>query len=177
MIGAPVEQLDVVSVVKASQVVSGEIEPGKLIETLIRIAIEHAGAERGLLILFPGDEPRIAAEATTGRSQVTLRETAVSSAELPVSVLQYVIRTRESVILDDALVQNPFLGRPSTSARRLARSVLCLPLVKQSKLIGVLYLENKLAAHVFTPARISVLELLASQAAISLENAPSVQRS
>jgi PAS domain S-box-containing protein len=81
-----------------------------------------------------------------------------------------VIRTRESVILDDALAQNPFSGDEYLSQKR-ARSVLCLPLVKQAKLIGVLYLENNLASNVFTPARISVLELLASQAAISLENA------
>ena len=144
----------------------------KLIKTLLRIAIEHAGAERGLLILFPGDEPRIAAEATTGRGQVevTLRQTAVSPAELPESVLHYVIRTRESVILDDASAQNPF-SADEYICQKHARSVLCLPLVKQAKLIGVLYLENNLASHVFTPARISVLELLASQAAISLENA------
>ncbi|HJX21608.1 MAG TPA: hypothetical protein VJ454_11500, partial [Steroidobacteraceae bacterium] len=79
-IGAPVERLDVGTVLKAAQAVSGEIELGKLIETLLRIAVEHAGAERGLLILFPSDEPRIAAEATTGRGQVeiTLRQTAVS---------------------------------------------------------------------------------------------------
>src|SRR5882757_8078506 len=171
-IGAPVEQLDVGTVLKAAQAVSGEIVLDKLIKTLLRIAVEHAGAERGLLILFPGDEPQIVAEATTGRGQVevTLRQTAVSPAELPKSVLHYLIRTRESVILDDALSQNPFSADEYISQKR-ARSVLCLPLVKQSKLIGVLYLENKLASHVFTPSRISVLELLASQAAISLENA------
>jgi len=171
-IGAPVEQLDVGMVVKASQAVSGEIELGKLTETLMSVAIEHAGAERGLLILFPGAEPRIAAEATTGRGQVevTLRQTAVSPAELPESVLHYVIRTRESVILDDALAQNPF-SADEYICQKYARSVLCLPLVKQAKLIGVLHLENHLASHVFTPARISVLKLLASQAAISLENA------
>jgi PAS domain S-box-containing protein len=171
-IGAPVEHLDVGSVLKAAQAVSGEIVLDKLIERLMRIAIEHAGAERGLLILFPGDEPRIAAEATTGRGQieVTLRQTAVSPAELPESVLHTVIRARESVILDDASAQNPF-SVDEYLRQKHARSVLCLPLVKQSKLIGVLYLENNLASHVFTPARISVLELLASQAAISLENA------
>ncbi len=158
-IGTPAEQLDVGTVLKAAQ-------------ALLRIAVEHAGAERGLLILLQGDEPRTAAEATTGRGQVevTLRQTAVSSAELPESVLHYVMRTRESVILDDALAQNPF-SADAYIGEKHARSVLCLPLVKQAKLIGVLYLENKLASHVFTPARISVLELLASQAAISLENA------
>ena len=171
-IGAPVERLDVGTVLKAAQAVSGEIVLGELIKTLLRIAIEHAGAERGLLILFSGDEPRIAAEATTGRGrvEVTLRQTAASPAELPESVLHTVIRTRESVILDDALAQNPF-SADEYICQKHARSVLCLPLVKQSKLIGVLYLENNLASHVFTPTRISVLELLASQAAISLENA------
>jgi PAS domain S-box-containing protein len=171
-IGAPVERLDVGTVLKAAQAVSGEIVLGELIKTLLRIAVEHAGAERGLLILFADDELRIAAEATTGRGQVevTLRQTAASPAELPESVLHTVIRTRESVILDDASAQNPFSADEYIRQKR-ARSVLCLPLVKQAKLIGALYLENKLASHVFTSSRISVLELLASQAAISLENA------
>src|SRR6202035_1877349 len=171
-IGSAVRELDMASVIKAAQAVSGEIVLGELIKTLLRIAVEHAGADRGLLILSPGDEPRIAAEATTGRGQVevTLRQTAVSPAELPDSVLHTVIRTRESVILDDALAQNPF-SADEYICHRHARSLLCLPLVKQAKLIGVLYLENDLASHVFTPARISVLDLLASQAAISLENA------
>jgi PAS domain S-box-containing protein len=171
-IGTPAEQLDVGTVLKAARAVSGEIELGKLIETLLRITAEHAGAERGLLILFAGDEPRIAAEATTGRGrvEVMLREAAVSPAELPESMLHYVMRTQQSVILDDVLVQNPF-SADEYIRQKLARSVLCLPLVKQSRLIGVVYLENRLAAHVFTRARISVLELLASQAAISLENA------
>ena len=85
-------------------------------------------------------------------------------------MLHYVVRTRESVILDDALAQHPF-SADEYICQKQARSVLCLPLAKQGKLIGVLYLENRLASHVFTTARISVLEMLASQAAISLENA------
>jgi len=171
-IGAPVDRLDVGTVLKAAQAVSGEIVLSDLIKLLLRIAVEHAGAGRGLLILFLADEPRISAEATTGHGQVevTLREAAVSPAELPETVLHYVIRTRETVILDDALAQNPF-STDEYISQKLARSILCLPLVKQTKLIGVLYLENNLASHVFTPTRISVLELLASQAAISLENA------
>jgi GAF domain-containing protein len=171
-IGTPVEHLDVGSVLKAAQAVSSEIVLDKLIERLMRIAVEHAGAERGLLILFPGGEPRIAAEASTGRGQieVTLREAVISSAELPESLLYYVIRTRESVLIDDALAQNAF-STDEYIRRKHARSVLCLPMVKQSSLTGVLYLENNLASHVFTPTRIAVLELLESQAAISLENA------
>jgi PAS domain S-box-containing protein len=170
--GSPLDQLDVGTVLKAAQAVSGEIIVGDLIKTLLRIAVEHAGAERGLLILFPDDESRIVAEATTGRGQVevVLCQTAVSPAELPESVLHTVIRTRGTVILDDASVQKPF-STDEYIYQKHVRSVLCLPLVKQAKLTGVLYFENNLTSHVFTPARISVLELLASQAAISLENA------
>jgi PAS domain S-box-containing protein len=170
--GAPADHLDVGTVLKAAQAVSGEIVLDELIKTLLRIAIEHAGAERGLLILFPGDGPRIAAEATTGRGhiEVTLRQTAASPAELPESVLHSVMRTRQSAILDDASAQNPF-SADAYLYRKHVRSVLCVPLVKQAKLIGALYLENNLASHVFTPARISVLEVLTSQAAISLDNA------
>jgi PAS domain S-box-containing protein len=171
-IGAPVEQLDVGTMVKAAQAVSGEIVLGKLIETLMTIAVEHAGAERGLLILLRGDEPRIEAEATTGRGrvEVTQRQAAVTQSALPESVLHYVIRTRESVTLDDAAA-SPVFSADTYVQQRRPRSVLCFPLVKQAKLVGALYLENNLTRGAFTSDRIAVLELLASQAAISLENA------
>jgi predicted ATPase/signal transduction histidine kinase len=170
-VSAPVEQLDVGTVVKASQAVSSEIELGKLIETLMRVALEHAGAERGLLILFTDNEPRIAAEARTGGSniEVALRNSALTSTELSESVLHTAMRTQESVILDDAAAQMPF-STDGYIREKHARSVLCLPLVKQGKLVGALYLENNLAPRVFTAARLAILELLASQAAISLEN-------
>ena len=171
-IGTPIEQLDLATVVKMSQAVSGEIVLEKLIDTLMLIAVEHAGAERGLLILPRGDALRIEAEATTARDrvEVRLRQAGATPSELPETVLHYVLRTQESVVLDDASAPNQF----STDVyirQKHARSVLCLPLVKQASLIGVLYLENHLTPHVFTPARIAVLQLLASQAAISLENA------
>jgi signal transduction histidine kinase/GAF domain-containing protein len=168
MIDAPVEQLDVGTVVKASQAVSSEIELGTLIETLMKVSLEHAGAERGLLILFTGDEPRIAAEAATGGGfiEVTLRNSAATSAELIESVLHTALQTRESVILDDASARNP----DGDFHRKHARSVLCLPLLKQGKLVGALYLENNLTPRVFTSAKLAVLKFLASQAAISLEN-------
>jgi PAS domain S-box-containing protein len=124
-----------------------------------------------LLILARGAAQRIAAEATTSGDTVTvdLRDEAVAETVLPESVLHYVLRTRESVILDDAAAQSPFAADPYIRQRQ-ARSVLCLPLLNQAKLIGVLYLENNLAPRVFAPARLAVLKLLASQAAISLEN-------
>jgi predicted ATPase/signal transduction histidine kinase len=170
--GAPAEQLDVSTVIKASQAVSSEIEVGRLIETLMRIAIEHAGAERGLLIFLPSQGPQIEAEAMTihGSVAVTLRQAAAVPAELPESVLNYMIRTRESVVLDDA-TKSTLSSADAYVLQRRPRSVLCLPLVKQAKLVGALYLENNLTPCAFTADRIAVLELLASQAAISLENA------
>ena len=170
-IGAPVERLDLATVIKVSQAVSGEIVLEKLIDTLMRTAIEQAGAERGLLVLSHAADPRIAAEATTGGDTVLveIRDAPVTTSVLPETVLHYVLRTRESVILDDAATQPSFAADPYIRQRQ-ARSILCLPLVNQAKLIGVLYLENNLAPRAFAPARIAVLKLLASQAAISLEN-------
>ena len=171
-IGAPVEHLDLATVIKVSQAVSGEIVLSRLIQTLMTIALEDAGADRGLLVLLRGDTLQIEAEARTDQQAVavTLRAEPVGQAELPESLLHTVIRTQQSVILDDASARNPF-STDEYIRRKRVRSVLCLPLVKQAQLIGVLYLENTLASHVFTPARISVLELLSSQAAISLDNA------
>jgi PAS domain S-box-containing protein len=169
---AAVAQLDVGSVISAAQAVSGEIVLDRLIETLMAIALRNAGAQRGLLILLQGDTPRIEAEGKADQKtvNVAVRREAVTQADIPESLLHYVVRTRQSVILDDAFAQEPFSMDEYVREKRV-RSVLCLPLVKQAKLIGVLYLENNLASRVFTPARISILELLASQAAISLENA------
>ena len=158
--------------VKASQALSGEIVLDRLIETLMTLALEHAGAERGFLVLLQGDTPMIGAEARIDHKNVavTLRHDTVTPGEMPDSVLRMVIRTGQSLILDDAASQHPFSADAYVRQKRV-RSVLCLPLLKQAELIGLLYLENNLVSHVFTPARIAVLELLASQAAISLENA------
>ena len=189
-IGAAVEHLDLATVIKVSQAVSGEIVLDKMLDTLMRTAIEHAGAERGLLVVLRGVERVVAAEATTKRDAVTVhrRDETATATMLPEAVLHYVLRTHESLILDDAAVQNPFADDPYIQQQH-ARSILCLPLLRpvascldsvpaswetrrinHTKLIGVLYLENNLAPRVFAPARIAILKLLASQAAISLEN-------
>ena len=170
-IEAPVEHLDLATVIKVSQAVSGELVLEKLIERLMRAAIEHAGAERGLLIVPRGDELQIEAEATTGGEDVTVRllDGAHTTAGLPELLVRYVMRTQETVILDDVSSQNPF-SADLYIVQRPARSILCLPLINQAKLIGILYLENNLTRHVFTPDRVTVLKVLASQAAISLEN-------
>ena len=167
----PVEHLDLATVIKVLQTVSGEIVLEKLIATVMREATEHAGAERGLLILPRGDEYWVEAEATTNGDAVTvgLRQASVTAADLPASVFHYVLRTGESVLLHDASAENPY-SADGYLRQRCPRSVLCMPLLKQTRLLGVLYLENNLAPHVFTPARMALLKLLASEAAISLEN-------
>jgi PAS domain S-box-containing protein len=168
---APVELLDLATVIKVSQAVSGEMVLEKLIDRLMRTAIEHAGAERGLLILPRGVEERIEAEATTRGNDIIvhLQNASVTAAVLPESVVRYVMRTHEGVILDDASSPTQFSADPYIVQHR-ARSVLCLPLIDQARLTGVLYLENNLAPHVFSPNQIAVLKVIASQAAISLEN-------
>jgi PAS domain S-box-containing protein len=170
-IGARVEHLDLATVIKVSQAVSGEMILEKLIDTLMRTAIEHAGAERGLLIFQRGVEQRIEAEATTSGDAIIVRlgEASVAEAVAPESIVHYVVRTLETVLLADASTENPF-SADTYVCQQHARSILCLPLINQAKLIGLLYLENNLAPNVFTPTRIAVLKLLASQAAISLEN-------
>jgi PAS domain S-box-containing protein len=170
-IGTAIEHLDLATVIKVSQAISGEIVLEKLVDTLMRTAIAQAGAERGLLIILHGTEQRIAAEATTSNDTVIvqLRDQPVAGTTLPQTVLRYVLRAQESLILDNATEQNPFSADPYIH-RHQVRSILCLPLINQAKLIGVLYLENNLIARVFTPTRITVLKLVASQAAISLEN-------
>lgn len=165
-----VEHLDLATVLKVSQALSSEIVLEKLIDTVMFTAIEQAGAERGLLILSDGGEHRIVAQVTTADDTTLLRDTPVSSQLLPESVLYHVLRTRESVVLDDAVAEAMFATDPYIRQQR-ARSILCLPLMIQAKLVGALYLENNLTARAFSPDRIAVLKLVASQAAISLENA------
>jgi PAS domain S-box-containing protein len=170
-IGAPVEHLDLATVMKVSQAVTGEMVLERLIDTLMRAAIEHAGAERGLLILPQGAELRIQAEAITPGSSVNINliDRPISSAELPEQIVQYTARTLDSIILEDAWARGSF-PNDEYIGRTRARSILCVPLIKQGRLIAVLYLENNLAANVFTPRRTAVLNVLASAAAISLEN-------
>ncbi|WP_249793963.1 trifunctional serine/threonine-protein kinase/ATP-binding protein/sensor histidine kinase, partial [Bradyrhizobium cenepequi] len=171
-IATPIEQLDLATVIRVSEAVSGEIVFEKLINTLMRSAIEHAGADRGLLILPRGDKYQVEAEATTSSDKVNvvLKQARVTAADLPKSVFHYVLRTKESVLLHDASSQNSFSADGYIRDHR-SRSVLCLPVLKQTRLIGMLYLENNLTTAAFTPARMAVLTLLASQAAISIENA------
>ena len=165
-----IQQFDVASVVKASQALSSEIVLPELIERLMTIAIENAGADRGLLILPAKDDHLIQAEARASGDQVgvVLCQKPVTATACPESIIRYVTRTHDSVMLDDASRPHPFSDSDYLRGRQV-KSILCLPLIKQGRLSGLLYLENTLTSHAFTPARLAILELLAAQAAISLE--------
>jgi PAS domain S-box-containing protein len=169
--GATVQQLDFTAVVRASQAVSSEIVLPKLVETLMTLALQDAGANRGLLILPQDDEFRIEAEALASgdRIDVVLRQAPIANPAYPETVLRYVIRTHKSVILDDG-AKSTLFSHDEYLQHQQPGSVLCLPLMRHGRLAGLLYLENTLTTHAFTSDRVAVLEVLASQAAISLEN-------
>jgi PAS domain S-box-containing protein len=171
-VATSVEHLDLATVVKVSQSIFSGVDLKELVHTLMVLALEHAGANRGLLMLARGDDLLIEAEASTAHTAVDVRlpRARTTAGQLPESVLRYVVRTRDLLLLDDAATQSPF-SKDEYVVRHGCHSILCLPLVKQTKLIGVLYLENNLASDVFTPERTAVLRLLASQAAMSLETA------
>ena len=176
--GMPLDSLDLVGIVESSQALFGEVELERVIRILMNIMLEHAGAERGLLVIPRGDALCIEAEATTGRTgiQVGVNARAVAENALPLSLLHYAIRTRQFVLLDNAQALPPEFSADPYLLDARPRSALCLPLMNQKRLIGALYLENNQMSGVFTPSRVSVLRLLASQAAISLENSSLQQR-
>ncbi|HYR50789.1 MAG TPA: GAF domain-containing protein, partial [Candidatus Eisenbacteria bacterium] len=164
--------VDAATVIHALRTISAEILIDKLVETLMVTAVQQAGVERGLLIVRRAEEARVEAEAATQRGAIVARrlDTLPDPSSLPETIVNYVLRTQEPVMLDDASAPNPFSADAYLTERRI-RSLLCLPLVKEGTVIGALYFEDPLASHIFTPSRIGLLTLLASQAAISLENA------
>ncbi|ATB36882.1 hypothetical protein CYFUS_002297 [Cystobacter fuscus] len=165
--------LDLVSVVKASQVISGEVVLTELLKKLVRIVVENAGARSGLLVL-EGGRPLVAMAQISLQDEantVTLHE---NLEQLPIgfsrAIMRYVERTHTVVVLGDASRAEGFQSDPYIRERQ-PKSVLCMPILYQKKRVGLLYLENELLANAFTPERCEVLELLAAQSAISLENA------
>ncbi|MCT7960116.1 AAA family ATPase [Laspinema sp. D1] len=162
--------LDLESVMKAAQTISGEIILPQLLENLMKILIENAGAETGVLILSQADEWVI--EAAGNKQELRVRQSipVSSSLDIPLSVIQYVKRTQNDVILADAQEEELFRG-DRYILKSQPKSILCCPILSQGKLIGILYLENNLITGAFTPRRVEVLRMLSAQAALSLENA------
>ncbi|MCA9658051.1 MAG: AAA family ATPase [Myxococcales bacterium] len=163
--------LDLTSVLRASQAISREIVQGKLLAILIKVVLESAGADRGLLL-----QSREGAWVATVEGQMTADGLAVDfdldadGDRLPLSMLHYVARTREVVVRDKPDAGSTF-SDDSYLVRNRIRSILCTPLVNQSRLVGILYLENSVSDGAFYQARLAFLEMLAAQMATSLENA------
>lgn len=162
--------LDLATVMKASQTLSGEIQLDRLLSTLMQVVMENAGAEKGALILLEGDTLAIAAQCAIDRACNLLSTPIVGSGEIPVTVINYVWRTHQTLVINDASVQTNWAADPYIIQQQ-PKSVLCTPIKNQGKPIGILYLENNLTTSAFTPDRLEVLNVLSSQAAISIENA------
>ncbi|MEP0871906.1 AAA family ATPase [Trichocoleus desertorum AS-A10] len=175
--GDHTQTLDLATILKASQVLSSEIVLTRLLEKLMQIVMENAGAELGLLLLEQAGELEVAAFGSTSRdvlawqSQITTAiEDPVAQYPYPTSIINYVARTHEPVVLNDAGCEGAFTS-DAYIIKYQPKSVLCAPILHQGKLTGTLYLENNLTTGAFTSERLEILQLLASQAAISIENA------
>nr|WP_255216391.1 AAA family ATPase [Pseudenhygromyxa sp. WMMC2535] len=164
------QALDLATVTRASQAISSEIDLDRLLARMMRIILLNAGASRGLLILQAEDGLRVEVAADSEDSINLHQRYPLDEAELALSIVRHVLSTGENVVLEDAAELGAFTGDPHVLRRRL-RSVLCTPIRHKDELVGVLYLENELTAGAFTGARTEVLQILLSQAAISLENA------
>ncbi|KYC43851.1 histidine kinase [Scytonema hofmannii PCC 7110] len=168
------EQLDFLSVVKASQTISSEIVFSRLLEILMQIAMEQAGAEQGYLLLEREENLAIEVEAKVDLQQEINVLRPVFEGEIsqviPLSILNYVQRTQETAIAHNA-TEHDLFSKDEYIIQKQPKSILCLPITRQSNLLGILYLENNLIPGAFTHGKLSVLEILATQIAISLENA------
>ncbi|MEG4197655.1 protein kinase domain-containing protein [Microcoleus sp. Pol12A5] len=166
------EGFDLASVFKAAQAISSEIVLSELLAKLIKIAIENAGAQTGYLLLKHSNTFTIEAVGQVEGDNITLSQIPHLPLPeiLPMSVINYVERTKTPAVLNNATTEAMFAADPYIVAHQ-TKSILCTPIINQGRFMGVVYLENNLAEKVFTPARIEVLKLLSSQASIALENA------
>lgn len=164
--------LDLTTVIKASMALSGEINLGKLLERLMKIVLENAGAQTGFFIAKQEDKLVIEAKAAVSKGFVKVLHSIPieASHDLPVSLINYVERTKESLVLDNAKCEEKFAADPYIVANQPS-SILCSPIIHQGKLTGIIYLENNLTTAAFTSERLEVLKLLTSQVSISIENA------
>ncbi|MEH2093619.1 trifunctional serine/threonine-protein kinase/ATP-binding protein/sensor histidine kinase [Nostoc sp.] len=169
---AKTQTLDLSTAIKASQALSSEMELNPLLEKMMTIAIENAGAQMGYLLVKRDNQWVIEAEGSIDRDEVTVRSSSLVQVKhkLPALLINYVERTKENLVLEDASHTERFVSDNYIIANQ-PKSILCLPFSHQGKLTGVLYLENNLTTGVFTAERLEVLNLLTSQVSISIENA------
>jgi len=164
--------LDLATVIKASQALSGEINLDKLLSTVMQMAIENAGASKGVLVLERGGNLLIEAVGISGASEIKVLQSVPieNSEDVPKSLINYVARTQEPLIYNNLPKESKTLN-DTYIIQHHPKSVLCLPIQNQGKAIAILYLENNLTVGAFTPDRLEVLKVLTSQAAISITNA------
>ncbi|AWJ82200.1 histidine kinase (plasmid) [Azospirillum sp. TSH58] len=164
--------IDPAALLGTLRAVSEQAGVEQLTTTLLTLVLEHAGASRGLLILARGDGLRVEAEATTGLYGVSVRLVREDAERIPLphAIVHGAIRDQEAVIVDDTRASGPFSADPYFRQTE-ARSILCMPLLRRRRVVGLLHLENALATHAFTPQRVNVLTLLGAQAAAALETA------
>jgi predicted ATPase/serine phosphatase RsbU (regulator of sigma subunit) len=167
------EQIDMLAVVRASQALSTEIVLARLIDSLMSVVIEQAGAQKGCLLLVRDGRLWVEGMAGTAAEPTGFARFALDAGDavLPRSVIGYVQRTHDKVLLGHAERTSLFSADPYLDRAGAPRSLLCLPLLRQRELIGILYLENSLTGDAFSPDRVGLLDVLAAQAAISVENA------
>ncbi len=164
------QELDLSTIIKASQVLSGKVHLDELLSNLMQVLLENAGAEKFyFLIPEPAGKWKIEAQCTGERCQL-ISKSATENLEIPISLINYVERTQETLAIDDATTETRFASDPYIIQQR-PKSILCSPLINQGKLVGILYLENNLTAGAFTRDRLEVLNIISAQAAISIENA------
>ena len=163
------ERADYLTIVLSAQTLSEEIEIERLLNKLLRIMLQNAGAEYGALIIDNGDKWFVEAYGTA--KHLSMESIPLNEANhiVPVAIIDYTARTKEEVVLQDAT--NSIFSRNNYIQYNQLKSVLCLPIMYQNKLLSVLYMENKLTKGVFTEERLDVLKLLCSQCAISITNA------
>ena len=166
------ELLDLNSIMKAAQTLSGKIVLSRLLEKMMHIVIENAGAEKGFLLLPKQDRWHIEAQGHIDSPDTAVLQSLPleESEQAPADIIHYVAHTQESAVLHDATQEDDFT-RDAYIVKHRPKSVLCAPLVNMGQLTGILYLENNLTAGAFTPERLEVLNLISSQIAISIENA------
>jgi len=171
------EILDLATILKASQAISGEINLENLLQKLIKIVIENAGAQKGCLILKQEDNWVVEAQGTANNDEVNLLQSIpIDSVNtdnnipiLPIAIINYVARTQKSLVLNNAVSEGQFINDRYIIANQ-TKSILCTPLLNQGNLSGIVYLENNLTTDAFTPERIELLNILSTQAAISIDN-------
>lgn len=161
--------LDHLAVIKSLHSISSEIVFEKLLEQLMKILVEIAGAEKAALILEKEGSFIVVAEHTNGNLSIGTKALNDQKEKIPTAIVNFVLRTKEEVVLDDAANESIFIADPYIKEKK-AQSILCFPLLHQAKVIGALYLENNLTTRAFTPERVEILKLLSAQIATSLEN-------